>query len=265
MSMLIVGQCRASHRYRLLDATAMSEADFENDVAKALMCYEPEFACVPFHGTFRFERESYRSDLALVARDASHWFVIEVELTSHSLHGHVVPQVRALRYGDPQADCIESLANGAGISTDQASRVIYDVPRSVLVAANRRLAEWENALRAVDVGLVTVSVYSAPEGERAYEVNGTLEVPIACLGFGTYSATDRGIIFSRSIGLAAGVIQIEDVETGHGLWKVIHEEVRSWVVRTDGVPSLEHGELVQLQRTLKGGILLLRARRSVLR
>src|SRR5262245_49111788 len=109
MSMLIVGKCRPTHRFRLIDATGMSEAAFENDVAQALMCYEPDFVCVPFRGTFRFERESYRSDLALLARDASHWFVVEVELTSHSLNGHVVPQVRALRYGEPQPDCVQRL------------------------------------------------------------------------------------------------------------------------------------------------------------
>lgn len=265
MSMVIVGKCRPSHRYKMLDATAMAEVEFENEVAQALMCYEPGFVCVPFHGTFTFERESYRSDLALVARDASHWFVVEVELTTHSLHGHVIPQVRALRYGEPQADCVTSLAQGASISREQALRMIHDVPRSVIVAANKRLVEWEYALRAIDVGLVSISVYGAPEGERAYEVNGTLEVPVACLGFGTYSATDRGIVFARSIGLSAGVVQIEDTESGHGLWKVIHEGVRSWVVRTDGEPSIDDGELVQLQRTLKGGILLLRARRSVTR
>jgi len=262
VSMLIVGRCRSSHRFQMLDATSMPEAEFENDVAQALMCYEPGFVCVPFHGTFTFERESYRPDLALVARDASHWFVIEVELVTHSLHGHVVPQVRALRYGEPQPDCVESLANGASISRSQASRLINDVPRSVLVAVNRRLVEWEYALRAVDVGLVSISVYGAPEGERAYEVNGTLEIPVACLGFGTYSATDRGVIFPRAVGLSAGIVQIEEVESGHGLWKVIHDGARSWLVRTDGEPSIGDGELVQLQRTLKGRILLLRARRA---
>lgn len=262
MSMLIVGKCRPTHRFRLLDATGMLEAEFENDVAQALMCYAPDFACAPFHGTFRFEHESYRSDLALLARDASHWFVVEVELTSHSLNGHVVPQVRALRYGEPQPDCVKSLAAGAGISSEQASRLVHEVPRSVIVVANKRSVEWEYALRAVDVGLLAVSVYSSPEGERAYEVNGTLEVPIACLGFGTYSATDRGIIFPRSIGLAPGMVQIEDVETGHGLWQVVHEGVRTWVLRTDAEPAIQDGGLVQLQRTLKGRVLLVRARRA---
>ena len=52
-----------------------------------------------------------KPDLALVANDLSHWFVVEVELLSHSLDGHVLPQMRCLKYGEPQLGCVEIISN----------------------------------------------------------------------------------------------------------------------------------------------------------
>lgn len=261
MTMLIVGECTADHRYEIVDPTGATEWEFENHVAKALMCYRPDFLCSPFHGTFRFDGRSYRPDLALVARDASHWFVVEVELASHSLAGHVVPQARAFRYGDPQADCVASLARGLNISDGQANQLLQNVPRSAVVVANKRRNDWEDALRAVDVALLSVSMYRASStGVHAYEVDGNLSVSTSNIGFGRYSAVDRAIVFPRAVSLPAGPIQIVDQYDGVGLWSVVHATSSTWVVKSAGDPGYADGLVVQLLRTFDGLISMRRSR-----
>lgn len=262
MSMVIVGECAADNRYELVDPTASTEADFENHVARALMCYRPGFLCAPFHGTFTFDRLSYRPDLALVAKDASHWFVVEVELASHSLDGHVIPQVRALRYGEPRPDCVESLAQGLGIQTAQAQQLLQNVPRRVAVVANKRLSEWYQAFRGIEVDFLSVAVYqAATTGTYAYEVDGTLAMTVASIGFGTYSAVDRAIVFPRTVNLPAGTIQIIDPYDGVGFWLVTHAANRTWAVKASGDPGYVDGGVVQLLRTFDGLLTMRRAER----
>src|ERR1700730_17442443 len=102
MRTIMVGDCHVDRVYRQSDPDAPSESEFEFCVARALSCVYPDFRCVVFNGSFRYDDRTYRPDLALVANDFSHWFLIEVELVSHSFEGHVLPQVQAFRYGTPE-------------------------------------------------------------------------------------------------------------------------------------------------------------------
>jgi len=72
----------------------------------------PHYRCIPFRADFSFDNQVKRSDLALVHQSLSHWFVVEIELVSHSLMGHVVPQVRCFRYGEPFSIVREPLVRG---------------------------------------------------------------------------------------------------------------------------------------------------------
>src|SRR5262245_59330266 len=108
----------------MADPDAPTEAEFEYRVVKALACLYQKYSCIVFGGTFYFEQRRYRPDLALVAKDFSHWFVIEVELVTHSLEGHVLPQVRAFRYGEPLGDCISVLSREPGIGASQAETLL---------------------------------------------------------------------------------------------------------------------------------------------
>ncbi len=99
MKIFVSGACHPQNIFTLIDPTAFSEAQFEVHVLGALQCTYPDYYCIPFRGGFSFDGETHEADLALVHRSFSHWYVLEVELVSHSLHGHVVPQVRSFRYG----------------------------------------------------------------------------------------------------------------------------------------------------------------------
>ncbi|MBN9533293.1 MAG: hypothetical protein J0H10_08045 [Alphaproteobacteria bacterium] len=252
MSTLLVGECSEAHLYKLWDADGASEAEFEAIVARALGCVYQNYHCIVFGGSFRLENSISRPDLALIANDFSHWFVIEVELVSHSLDRHVVPQVRTFRYGDPLPDCISILVREMKLDAAQVETFLKVVPRGVAVIANRRHLKWEVALKALEVQLLTVAAYRSPSGVEALEIDGQLEVFQEHLGYGQFFATDRTLRFPRSVKLPDGQMVINDQNGSSSLWTVARDSNYAWVTKNAGVPDLTNNSLVQLVRAVGG-------------
>jgi hypothetical protein len=223
------------------------------------MCVYQDYRCLVFGGGFKLDEQISRPDLALIARDYSHWFVIEVELVSHSLAGHVLPQVRAFQYGKPQPDCVSILARETGLAEAQVETFLRVVPRSVAVVANKRSRDWELSLGSLQVQLLTVSAYRSSSGIEAVEVGGNLEVLQEHLGFGTFSATDRTLRFPNTVRLPDGEIVITDVNGAGTLWTVSRDGQYAWVTKNVGVPDLPNGGHIQLIRAFGGNISIRRS------
>lgn len=238
----------------LADPDVVSESELEWYVARVLRKVYGEYDCVVFGGTFCYDERAFKPDLALVAKDRSHWFVIEVELTSHSLEHHVLPQVRAFRYGIPQADCVGILARELKISRDQAETLVRFVPHSVAVIANKTDNDWAVALWSHGVQMLTVLVFKSATGGVAIEVDGTLEVVAENLGFARYSATDRSLRFPRGVRIPDGKIEINDPTGVRSTWTVKNAEESVWITKDAGVPDIEHGSCVQLVLTYGKGV-----------
>lgn len=252
MSTLLVGECKPDHLFQIWDADAASEIQFEGIVARALACVYQDYNVIVFGGSFRYEGYTSRPDLALIAKDYSHWFIIEVELISHSLSGHVLPQVRAFQYGDAQPDCITILARETGLPRDRIETFLKVVPRSVAVVANKRHREWEIALGSHEIQLLSVSSFRSAAGIEAIEVDGRLEVRQEHLGFGTFSATDRGLRFPRSVRLPDGEIMLDEPSGASSLWIVTRDDSYAWVVKNIGNPDYQHESFIQLTRAVGG-------------
>ena len=120
MRTFVVGDCLDKNKFQLWDPDASRETEFEMLVARALSCVYPSHVCVMFSGGFQYDDRVYRPDMALIAKDFSHWFIIEVELVTHSFYNHVLPQVRAFQYGEAQSDCINSLVASKLLTHQQA-------------------------------------------------------------------------------------------------------------------------------------------------
>ncbi|HWM46201.1 MAG TPA: hypothetical protein VNR11_04730 [Xanthobacteraceae bacterium] len=252
MTTILVGECSGSNLFDLWDADAALETEFELIVAKALICIYPKYHCIPFGGTFKLEGNISRPDIALVAKDMSHWFVIEVELVSHSLEGHVLPQIRTFRYGEPQNDCVSVLAKALSMDRAQMQTFVLTVPRSVAVIANKRHRDWEIALRSLQVQLLAVSAFNSPNGQQAVEIDGNLIAQQQHLGFGQYSATDRALRFHRGVNLPDGEIMVDSFDGSGGVWTVTRDSTTAWVTKNQGVPDIENGSYIQIVRLFGG-------------
>ena len=76
------------------------EADFEAASKNALEIVFPDFWVIKFNQYILGEEGSRRRpDLAMIHKNYKKWIVIEVELSTHSLHSHVYPQVHAFSTG----------------------------------------------------------------------------------------------------------------------------------------------------------------------
>jgi hypothetical protein len=216
----------------------------------------PAYQCIVFNGGFRYDNHVFRPDLALVARDRSHWFVVEVELVSHSFEGHVLPQVKAFEYGTPEPDCVTILARELKIEPPQARTMLDFIPRAVAVIANRHDDGWRAPLKAHNIQMLTASVFRAPSGTEAVELDGVLVVVEKSLGFGAYSATDRSLRFPRTVDIARGEIVIDDSSGASAMWSVVESGDAVWITKGRGVPGISDGTYVQLVRTIDGRLLM---------
>jgi hypothetical protein len=254
---LIVGECRPENVFRFLDPSEFLEAEFEPEVIRALCCAFPDYLCGVFRGCFLLEGVRCKSDLALIHKSLSHWFVIEVELVAHSLQSHVLPQVRCFRFGEPEEACVKSLCRAfPQLDVGQAKSLLRYIPRSVAVVANRFDPTWEIALRGLDVQLLIVSVFKDIGGGTAREIHGRLQVTRESVGFAKYSAIDRSLRLSKSCGLAVGDIRVEDPRGVAAIWTVREGNNTLWITKRSGDPGLPHDEYIQILRTFDGRITL---------
>lgn len=257
MKIFVSGACEAQNIFTLVDPTSFSEKDFELHTLGALRCVYPDYHCVPFRGGFEFDGHVYEADLALVHKNLTHWFVLEIELVSHSLYAHVIPQVRSFRYGKPLSSCVDYLCRFVpGLSEAHAESLVRFVPYSVAVVANRAEPDWATALRSLDVQFMTVSVFNCCNGNFAHETEGSLYVPHLSLGFYNYSAADRSIRLDHSCGLAEGVVQMEDPSGSTGLWTIRATEDALWVTKNTGDPGLPDNRMLQVLKTQTGKLTL---------
>jgi hypothetical protein len=252
------GECAPERMFGLRDPNFPSETEFEYFAAQALTCAYPQYTCVTFGGGFAFEGNISRPDLALVANDFSHWFLIEVELITHSLNLHVLPQLRAFRYGEAQRDCAPILAQRLGIAESRAQTLVHHVPRTVAALLNKRSDEWLFALRALDVQLLIVSVYDSVQGQVAFEIEGVLERSKENIGFGQYSATDRSLRFHRGAALPQGRVQIADSDGAPSWWIISIAPEAIWITKETGSLDVADGAFVQMIRTVDGRLSLRR-------
>jgi hypothetical protein len=252
MTTMLVGECDPANLFELWDPDAPLEAEFELIVAKALMCIYPSYHCFPFGGTFKLEDNVSRPDIALVAKDLSHWFVIEVELVSHSLDKHVLPQIRTFRYGEPQTDCLSVLTNALKMERRQIQTFLLTVPRTVAVIANKRHRDWEISLRSLQVQLLTVLAYHSTSGVQAIEVDGKLVAPQEHIAFGEYFATDRCLRFHKDVRIPDGDIMIDSFDGAGSMWMVTRDGTFAWLTKKRGVPDIVNGSIVQIIRAFGG-------------
>lgn len=252
----MVSPCQPDHIFDMCDPNAPTEVEFESIVLRSFGCIYPRYQCVVFGGRFLYEEEYRKPDLAMVSRDRSHWFVVEVELVSHSLERHVLPQVRAFRYGEPQSECASILSRELSIDLGEAATLISRVPRAVVVVANQTRSDWENMIRAHQAQMLVVTRFQGPTGREVFEVSGSLSAIKESLGFGTYSAQDGTIRFATGIGLPDGHVQMEMSNGVASLWRVMRDERFAWVIKDAGRLDINDGALIQLIRAIDGRITL---------
>lgn len=255
MKTLLTGNCDPQNIFTLVDPTKFSEGEFEVEVHKALQCLMPAYHCRVFSGAFIHEGVRCKPDLIMMHWTWSHWLVAEVELVGHSLDGHVLPQLRCFRFGEPDATCVASFQSAfadQNIDANQAKQILENIPRSTVCISNIRDPEWVCSMRGLDTELLTVTVYEGKDGKRAYELDGNVSVRKEHLGYAQYSAINAAIKVPKSIPIPLGHLQIEDQFGTPTDWTATEDNGFVWLTKNDGVSLIPHQAWVQIIRNFDG-------------
>ena len=130
-----------------ISAEALFERDFEEVILANAPILYPDFIAVRFKTLVQSEYGAAKADLALIDRQYREWWVVEVELGSHPLRGHVEDQVSRLAsalYGEAEARHLAKQDE----ALDEASLLEMMRGRQprVFVLVNQAKPDWSSAL-----------------------------------------------------------------------------------------------------------------------
>lgn len=123
------------------------ERDFENLLLANAAHLYPSFHVARFKATVESEHGRAKADLALVDKEYREWWVVEVELGTHPLRGHVEEQVSILataRYGAGEAQRLAETADA--LDADRLTEMMRGRQPRVFVIVNQSRPDWSAAL-----------------------------------------------------------------------------------------------------------------------
>jgi len=162
-----------NQRFDELSPTVLSESEFEQVLMSNSGVIWPNSVAVPFKKTVHSASGSARPDLAVISADYRYWVIVEVEMIRHSLYGHVIPQVTALRdgvYDESHAKYIKSKC------PELDERKLSDLMRGdspdVLVVMNKPDTEWLKEMRRYNIQIMFFEIFRSENGSEIYAISG---------------------------------------------------------------------------------------------
>jgi hypothetical protein len=242
--------------YELCDSSGVKEIEFQELVIRLLSRLYPESLVFPFHPNVRFEDAGWTPDLAIVDRQHRFWFIIEVEISTHHLEKHVLPQVTAFSEGVYGEDATKQLSNAVGISRARARTLLSVIPRDVVVVSNRSDEHWTKKLASVGVQMISIGTYrNVTTGQAAHKIDGELIPSQSSLGFGRVRAEDSVIVTKVANLWKEGTFQISGPE-GIATWECSILDGRAWLMKTKGLIEFHEGAIVQFLQRDNGSIVV---------
>ena len=90
--------------------TPNTEQQFEEQILRVARHIMPNYKAAEWKPIVRDHRDrGAQPDLAVISNDLEDWYVVEVELATHSVRGHIAPQLETLRNGIYDRSLLPSL------------------------------------------------------------------------------------------------------------------------------------------------------------
>ena len=161
--------------YEELASGTMYETDYQELLRQQAPKLYPDYVVVRFDCivTSDSTADSACPDLALVERGYRDWWVVEVELSCHSLRAHVEPQVRTLATGRYGPDEAAKLACG---DSRLAAHLLEDMVKGtqprVLVVVDKPVPMWHDVLKPWDARVAIFEVFRSDANKYLFRLNG---------------------------------------------------------------------------------------------
>ena len=119
-----------------------------------------------------------RPDLALIDNKYRDWWVVEVELSHHSVEGHVAPQVEVFSLGDygiQHANVLASGLNADSVSRKAIERLVSSRQPKILVVVDDYVESWKPLLMDY-ADIMVVKPFLDPHGGYQFLIDGNRPV-----------------------------------------------------------------------------------------
>jgi hypothetical protein len=231
--------------FELSDPSGVKEPDFVEVVLRVLGHLRPDCFIFPFHPKVYHDDTVWIPDLAVVAKDFTYWFVVEVEIATHHLEKHVIPQATAFCEGRYDENTAEILSSAVKVTRQQAETLLATIPRDVVVVSNKRDGRWNQKLAALGVQHVVIETYrNITTSQAVHRIEGELLPAHRSLGFGMVRLTD-GLIITQVGGFwKAGPIEIHGPD-GVAKWGCSITNGKVWLMKERGLIEFHNEAMVQ--------------------
>ena len=163
--------------YEQLSTEALYEEEYERLLVEHGAALFPNYRLVKFKRTVYSDTGSAKADFALIHTRYREWWVVEAELSHHSLEGHVRPQIETLSralYGEDDAMYLHTEDNA--LEAARLCSMVKGQQPGVLVVVNAPVPKWTIALKQCGALITILEVFRSRFNKHLYRLNG--EQPI---------------------------------------------------------------------------------------
>lgn len=231
--------------FELSDPSGVKEPAFNEIAMRVLKQLRPDCIIFPFHPDVHHDDAVWIPDLAIVDRDFGYWFVVEIEIATHHLERHVIPQVTAFCEGRYDKNAVAMLSTALNINEERAETLLLTIPRDVVVVSNRSDEKWNHKLAALGVQHIVIRTYqNKTTGQMVHKVEGDL-LPVHCsLGFGRVRLMDGVILAQAGQFWKEGSIAIHGPD-GAANWLCSITDGKAWLMKEQGLIEFHNEAVVQ--------------------
>src|ERR1035437_4963665 len=231
--------------FELTDPSGVKEPEFEEVVVRVLNHLQPGCIIFPFHPKVHHDDAVWMPDLAVVDKGFAYWFVVEVEIATHHLEKHVIPQVTAFCEGRYEENTAAILSAALNVKKERAETLLATIPRDVIVVSNKRDEKWNQKLMALGVQHILIDTYrNKTTSQTVHKIERDLIPAYRSLGFGRVSLTDNVIITQVGQFWKEGSIDIHG-PNGIAKWQCAITNGRVWLMKEQGLIEFHNDAIVQ--------------------
>lgn len=143
-----------------IDAKTFYETGFEAVILQNAHLLRPNAFLMPLKVAVEASGDRRAiPDLALIDAEYRFWWIIEVELSHHSLKGHVLPQVGTFIDGDYNWRHVDALVADARLDGDRLEAMLKGDPPKVVVISNDYDPAWKRELGPLGVAYAVFRIF----------------------------------------------------------------------------------------------------------
>jgi hypothetical protein len=159
-----------------LAGTSLYETEMENILFQQASHLFSSFFLIRFKKTLFSEDGSAKADFILIDKLYRKWWIIEVEMSDHSLEGHIMPQVRVLSrsvFGEEEIKYL--LEKKPELHERELGHLVKNTPPKVLVIVNQPMPDWVSPLKIIDSDVMYVEIFRSDSNKHVFRIEG--EIP----------------------------------------------------------------------------------------